>query len=267
MHRFAKFSLLLLAPALACAPGNDGDSPTTPAWDGGSLFDTGVAPIITAPVDSSLPMAAGDAGPALIQPVGVVPGAGAPQVDSGPGAIAMGGADAGPADAGPIMITIPTRSVPCGGSDCTTTSNRTCCQGWSMGTGFEGTPTCTTQAACTSDHAFMDTTNRIVMSDCDEASDCGGGQICCFVRYGMPVFADLFSSDVVGPGASRLCLDLAACNAGAGSISGVLGVPVGVVACKSNADCKDFGTCQPETNDSSTTGKGVTARPGVMVCR
>ena len=176
--------------------------------------------------------------------------------------------DAGPAsDAGPIVIAIPTRAVACGGSDCTTTNNRTCCQAWSKGMGFSGTPTCTTNAACTADHTSFGDTNRAVVNDCDEPSDCSGGQICCFVRYGAPVTAELFSTDIVGPGASRLCMELSNCNAGMMSISGVAGIPVGLQACKSNADCKDGAQCTAETADSTTTGKGGAARPGVMVCK
>lgn len=177
-------------------------------------------------------------------------------------------ADAGVVrDAGPIVITIPTRSVACGGSECTTTNNKTCCQAWSKDVGFMGSASCTTNAACTSDHTMFGDTNRAVVNDCDEPSDCSGGQICCFVRYGAPVTADLFSADIVGPGASRLCMELSACNAGMTQITGVAGIPVGVQACKVAGDCKDGTQCVPETNDSATTGKGGSARAGVMVCK
>jgi hypothetical protein len=167
------------------------------------------------------------------------------------------------------VITIPTRSVACGGSECTTTNNKTCCLAWSKDMGFMGSPTCTTNAACTTDHTMGGDTNRAVVSECDEPGDCSGGQICCFVRYGMPLRADFldFASEIVGPGASRLCMELASCNAGMMQISGVLGLPVGIQACKSAADCKDGTQCVPEANDSTTTGKGGAARPGVMLCK
>jgi hypothetical protein len=42
---------------------------------------------------------------------------------------------------------------------------------------------------------------------------------------------------------------------------------VGVVACKTAADCKDGATCVPEMSNSVTTGKTNAARSGVMVCR
>jgi hypothetical protein len=188
--------------------------------------------------------------------------------DAGTGGPVLIVPDAGSAhDAGTIVITIPTRTVSCGGSDCTTTNNKTCCQGWSKDVGFMGTPTCTTNAACTSDHPMFGDTNRAVVNDCDEPSDCSAGQICCFVRYGAPVTSDLFSADIVGPGASRLCAELSACNAGMSQISGIAGIPVGIQACKTSADCKDGTQCVPESNDSATTGKGVMARAGVMVCK
>lgn len=175
-------------------------------------------------------------------------------------------ADAG-RDAGPIVITIPTRSVKCGGTDCTTTNNRTCCDVWNRDTGFMGQPTCSTAAACTNDHPLFGDTNRAVLNDCDEPSDCGADQICCFVRYGMPISADLFSPDLVGPGGSRLCLELSACNAGMTMFSGTAGIPLGVVACKTAADCPQGSQCVPEQANSATTGKGGAARAGVMLCK
>lgn len=139
------------------------------------------------------------------------------------------------ADAGPIVIAIPTRSVLCGSSECTTTSNRVCCDAWNRDTGFVNSPTCSTQAACTNEHPLVGDSNRAVMSECDEPSDCGADQVCCFVRYGAPISADLFGTELIGPGASRLCMDLAKCNAGATSFSGTAGVPLGVAACKTAA--------------------------------
>ena len=188
------------------------------------------------------------------------------------GGITLGGVDAGmtpPQDAA-IVITIPTRSVPCGGSDCTTTNNRTCCQAWSRGVGFEAAASCIAQAACEAEHpAFEGESNRAVLSECDEPGDCGANQACCFVRYGRPIVADIFSQEIVGPGASRLCLNLDACNAGMASFSGVLGVPLGMVACKTAADCAASGgsECVPEPAGGLTTGQGGASRPGVMVCR
>jgi hypothetical protein len=250
----------LFALALFGACGDD--SAGAPQPDATASTDAAVLPVVDAALTAPTPSATGstpDAGNQL-PPVN-----GADAAASGPVLI---GADAGPArDAGPIMITIPTRSVACGGSECTTTNNRTCCQAWSKDMGFAGAPTCTTNAACTSDHTLIGDTNRAVVNDCDEPSDCSGGQICCFVRYGAPVPAEFLSADIVGPGASRLCMELSNCNAGMMSISGVAGVPVGLQACKSNTDCKDGTQCTAETAGSSTTGTSGAARPGVMVCK
>jgi hypothetical protein len=240
----------------ACEP--DGGESTTPGID---------ASPVTATSDSAAP---GSPEAAVTQPL-VDSGVGQP-ITATPeaGGITLGGRDAGSSTdaAGPIVITIPTRSVACGASECTTTNNKTCCEAWSRATGFAGSPQCVTKAQCESDHViFGSEANRAVESDCDEPSDCSGGQVCCFVRYGMPVTADLFSTEIVGPGASRLCVDLASCNAGAMSITGVAGIPVGVVSCKTAADCKDGTSCMPEASNSATTGKTNAARPGVMVCR
>jgi hypothetical protein len=252
----ARASTLALVLLLS-ACGDDSPAPAgTPANDA-------ALPLPNDAAQTAAPVATGPVLEAGAQQPGAVltPDAGS----SGPTLIAP---DAGAVrDAGPIVITIPTRSVVCGSSECTTTNNRTCCLGWSKDMGFMGAPTCTTNATCTSDHVMFGDTNRAVVNDCDEPSDCSGGQICCFVRYGAPVTADLFSADIVGPGASRLCTELSACNAGMTQISGVAGIPVGIQACKTAADCKDGTQCVPETNDSTTTGKGGSARPGVMVCK
>jgi hypothetical protein len=222
---------------------------------------------VTATNDASaLPGAAEAAVPIPTLDASAQPGAqGGPEA----GTIVLGGRDAGPStDTGTIVIAIPTRSVVCGSSECTTTNNRTCCDSWSRMTGFSGKPECLSKATCESEHTnFGSDSNRVVESDCDEPSDCSGGQVCCFVKLGSPVTADLLSAEIVGPGASRLCLDISACNASMTSITGVAGIPVGVVACKTAADCKDGATCVPEMSNSVTTGKTNAARPGVMVCR
>jgi hypothetical protein len=253
-----RLSASVLAIALLFAAcGDDAESPAPSGGSGqdGAVLQADAAPVATPPAVTTTP----DSG--ALPPVAVA-------TDASTGGPVLVVPDAGaPRDAGPIMITIPTRAVVCGGSDCTTTNNRTCCQGWTKDMGFTGSPMCTTHAMCSSDHPMFGDANRAVVSDCDEPSDCSGGQICCFVRYGAPVTADLFSPDIVGPGASRLCMDLSNCNAGMMSLSGVAGIPVGIQACKTAADCKDGTQCTPETDDSTTTGKGGKARPGVMVCK
>lgn len=260
--RFARGGAFAFA-LYAC--GDDPDATPPPlAPDAAGPFGVGVSPILDAAAPPLFPLDAGLAAPDT--------GSGSVSAppDAGTGGITLGGVDASATkpDAGPIVINIPTRSVSCGGSECTTTNNRTCCQAWSRGTGFEGTPTCTTQAACEAEHPpFEGETNRTVLSECDEPGDCGGGQVCCFVRYGRPITVDFFSSEVIGPGASRLCMSLENCNAGMFSFSGVLGVPVGLVACKAPADCTDGASCMPESAGSLTTGMGGSPRPGVMLCR
>lgn len=242
-------------------PAAEPQPPPYMAADAGDPFGMGVSPILDGAV--AAPPVALDAGLAVPDTsVGVNP---APEA----GGIMLGVGDASmPAQDAAVVINIPTRSVACGGSDCTTTNNRTCCQAWSRGVGFEGTPSCTTQAACEAEHPpFEAEVNRAVLSECDEPGDCGNGQVCCFVRYGRPIFVDFFSDQVVGPGASRLCLNVDACNAGTGSFSGVLGIPLGLVACKTAADCAGAGSCMPEQAGGLTTGMDGAARPGVMVCR
>lgn len=252
-------SLLLVLSGSAC-----GD-------DGGEA----PPPVSTAASDASV-LASSDAGAPLnpgnsAQDGGFI---GAAPDAAGPGVITLGGDASTAQDAaskpdaqGPIVITIPTRSVTCGVSECTTTNNRTCCEAWSKEGGFTGSPSCSTQAACTSDHSTFGDSNRAVMSDCDEPSDCSGGQVCCFVRYGAPTTADLLSTEIIGPGASRLCLELSKCNAGMTSFSGVAGIPLGLVACRNNSHCTDGATCMPEPDNSATTGKTSRGRPGVSVCR
>jgi hypothetical protein len=263
LARFPR-GMAVVAMLYGCDNGPDAEPPPPlpPAQDAAVPLDTGVAAI---PDGAAIfPVSSADAAPAMSADAGPA------MSDAGPGGILLGGVDASAPkpDAGPIIINIPTRSVTCGGSECTTTSNRTCCQAWSRGTGFEGSPTCTTQAACEAEHSpFEGETNRAVLSEGDEPADCGGGQVCCFVRYGRPVTVDLFSSEAIGPGASRLCMSLENCNAGMFSFSGVLGVPVGLVACKTAADCAGSGSCMPESAGGLTTGMGGSSRPGVMVCR
>lgn len=252
-------SLCSFAVALCVTACGGGDEATNPQGPG--AFDAASQPVIDGAVSNPSPISNVPDATTGAQNPG--------SVDAGPSGITLGGADAAAprTDAGPIIITIPTRSVVCGSTPCTTTNNRTCCDSWNKDTGFVGTPTCTTNAACTSDHTSFGDANRVVLSDCDEPGDCGTGQVCCFVRYGAPVTVDLFSTDFVGPGTSRLCMELSNCNAGAMSLSGVAGVPVGVVACKSDADCTDGAHCSPEQAGSTTAGKIGPARPGVSVCR
>jgi hypothetical protein len=250
----ARASLLSLALCAACsADGPESMGPPKP----GALGTMDAA--VLAPVLDAAP-AAPPVVPTPMQPGPIV------LADAGGAATPMATADAG-RDAGPIVITIPTRSVLCGSSECTTTSNRVCCDAWNRDTGFVNSPTCSTQAACTNDHQLIGDTNRAVMSECDEPSDCGADQVCCFVRYGAPISADLFGTELIGPGASRLCMDLAKCNAGATSFSGTAGVPLGVAACKTAADCPPGSQCVPEDANSSTTGKMSAARPSVLVCK
>jgi hypothetical protein len=253
----ARASALLLALCGACSA----DGPESMGPPGQVALGT---------MDAAVLAPAFDAAPGAPPLTPVAP----PPMQAGPIALTEAGGAAMPVtttdaarDAGPIVITIPTRSVLCGSSECTTTSNRVCCDAWNRDTGFVNSPTCSTQAACTNDHPLLGDTNRAVMSECDEPSDCGADQVCCFVRYGAPISADLFGTELIGPGASRLCMDLSKCNAGATSFSGTAGVPLGVAACKTAADCPPGSQCAPEEANSSTTGKMSAARPSVLVCK
>jgi hypothetical protein len=190
-------------------------------------------------------------------------GDGTTQDDDEDGMIGYDPPDAGPErDGGPIDIEPPTRSVDCGGSECETTDNRVCCEGWSIDTGF-GAAMCTSEAACENTYADWGNNNRKVTSVCDGGDDCAASQVCCFFIYGMDVWDLTFTK--VGPGAGRMCLAPGDCNA---EFTLEFGSPTGVVACTKDEHCADVGgTCQPEQSGSITTGKNGTARPGVKVCR
>lgn len=194
--------------------------------------------------------------------------------------ITVPGQDAGARrDGGVIEIPIPTVKVECGAAPCEVKSGIVCCETWDKTSGF-GKASCLSQAMCTSSHSTSGASNRAVTSLCDDAADCSGGQVCCYVRIASANFAGtqplcdgLFSTcsdigSIVGPGASRACLDVEECNSPNPPSFGT-----GVVSCVRDGDCAQVGgTCQPEKVDAQVKPVGTVAsttgaRPYANVCR
>jgi hypothetical protein len=186
----------------------------------------------------------------------------------------------GDGDDEPLVIEIPVARVPCGAAVCEIRHSNVCCDYWTRA-GFGNVPMCITEDACilsdplriSDDGLYVEVEGlltgfdpkRAVVSRCDGAEDCGAGQICCYVRQGAPI-AESFNPPVwVGPGAGRQCMSAEDCTA----VGAANGVPTGVASCNDDRDCEKFaGTrCQPEQDNSATTGKNVIARAGHMVCR
>lgn len=212
---------------------------------------------------------------------GAMAGGGTAGTPSGVAGGATGGAmpggtqpapDAGAAvDSGPPVLTLPGASVPCGGSACDTLVN-VCCESWST-TGFGMQQSCIKRDACNRMYSRDDPAmNRVVPHACDGKEDCATGQACCFIADGRPIcdFADILecNAKVTGPGGGRICAEPASCMLGALVFIGE-GVPLGVLSCNDDGDCQARAgtTCQPEQDNTVTTGKGVMARNYVKVCR
>jgi hypothetical protein len=195
------------------------------------------------------------------------------------GATAGGGAqpmpDAGPTiDSGPPVLTLPTSSVACGGSTCDGLSN-VCCESWSAGTGFSNQQMCSTREACRQAFPFdifNPDSNRVVTHSCDGNEDCSASQVCCFYAEGRPICDALDPAtclaNLTGPGGSRICAEETACKQDALQFVAE-GLPLGVLSCNDNGDCqaRPGTSCQPEQDNTVTTGKGVMARNYVKVCR
>jgi hypothetical protein len=197
-------------------------------------------------------------------PGGATPGGGPVGVQPAP--------DAGaPGSGAPPVLTLPSSSVPCGGSPCDTLAN-VCCESWST-TGFGAQQSCVASTACNRMYSRDDPAmNRVVPHTCDGKEDCPAGQICCFIADGRPIcdFADILecNAKVTGPGGGRICTEADKCVLGALAFIGE-GVPLGVLSCNDDSDCQArAGTsCQPEQDNTVTTGRGVAARSYVKVCR
>jgi hypothetical protein len=186
---------------------------------------------------------------------------------------------------GDLDITIPLAKVPCGKSECAIRDDKICCGGWDPGTGFLPNGSSVVEEMCVTDDACFWTPNaeegfddeglysmtlggplvgkpRGVSSSCDGSEDCKETQVCCYVRVGVP----MGSPDAwTGPGAGRQCMDLKNCM----DVGTANGVPTGVVSCNDDGDCAMVaGTkCQPEQDNTATTGANVKARANYKVCR
>lgn len=258
--------LLLLAPLTflaACAEDDAGEA-TGPVGQPGA--------------DAALPDAAGQP-PVYTLDSGVPSNPGGR--DAGMIDITIPGLDAGGSrDSGVIDIPLPTVSVACGGSPCEAKNGVVCCETWDKNTGFSKA-SCLPSAMCTANHSSSGASNRSVTSVCDDGADCSGGQVCCYVRIPSSSFGssqplcDGFLSTcgdisaIVGPGASRVCLDVASCNSANPPSFGT-----GVISCSTDADCKSIAntTCQPEQADAEpkpvgTVASTAGARAYAKVCR
>jgi hypothetical protein len=177
----------------------------------------------------------------------------------------------------PLVIDLPVASVPCGASACEIRNGNVCCDYWQR-SGFGNVPMCIHEDKCLRTSPFDSglyfqsedplwtgrDPKRAVVSRCDGAEDCSVGQVCCYVREGAPI-PDGLSTNWIGPGAGRQCMDAKDCLA----VVATNGVPTGVLSCNDDDDCRAAsGTrCLPEEDNSPTTGKNVKARPDYKVCR
>jgi hypothetical protein len=294
-HRCARLIAMMLT-ATAC---NQGDEPT-PA-PGVMLWDSGVVGAVDAAPGAALQgggaaMAGGGTGGGGAAVGGTTGGGmtgalaggasggttgGMPTGTMG-GSGSAGGATGGaePAqDAGATqdsgrpkpILTVPTSSVPCGGNPCDTLAN-VCCESWST-TGFGTEQSCIPRMECNRKYSRDDlASNRVVPHACDGMEDCPAGQACCFIADGLPLcdFENILecNAKVYGPGGGRICADADKCVIGGIEFIGE-GVPLGVLSCNDDADCQPrAGTsCQPEQDNTITTGRGVKARSYIKVCR
>jgi hypothetical protein len=177
----------------------------------------------------------------------------------------------GDGDAPPV-IEIPVAEVPCGADTCAVRDGNVCCESWT-GQGFGDLSECILEDACVSSglgeegrYSETDTLGspRAVVSMCDGAEDCFHGQVCCYVMRGVPL-SEFLGPPWVGPGAGRQCMLLADCTA-EGSAGGV---PTGLASCNDDDDCAmvEGTSCQPELDNTASTGKNVKARKDFKVCR
>jgi hypothetical protein len=134
---------------------------------------------------------------------------------------------------------------------------------------------CATRDACRQAYPFdifSPDLNRVVTHTCDGKEDCSGGQVCCFYAEGRPICDALDPAaclaNLTGPGGSRICAEEAKCKQGSLEFIGE-GLPLGVLSCNDDGDCQArAGTsCQPEQDNTLTSGKGVRGRSYVRVCR
>jgi hypothetical protein len=178
--------------------------------------------------------------------------------------------DSGSEDAGPALdIELPIAKVTCGSSTCEIRDRKVCCESWTD-QGFGTDSMCIVLDDCTKDGPLDPTgiywsavgSPRAVVSLCDGMEDCSANEVCCYIKQGMPTG---LGPPWTGPGAGRQCLSYDDCTA-SGAANGI---PTGVASCNDDKDCVQFKgtTCQPEQDNSVTTGDGVKARPHFKVCR
>jgi len=233
---------LLFAMAVGCG-GNDGEPPLVAGGGDASLGDGAVS---SDSGSTGNPAGANDAG-----------------VDARPGS----GSDAEP----PLELEVPASIVECDGTPCDTLHN-VCCGSWSRSSGFNPSLSCVPIGECNKKFQRVGNDNRSVSHECDGKEDCFPGHVCCFYAYGAPLceLGDLLecTTKMYGPGGSRICSENDACKLGETGYIGD-GAPIGTLSCNVDNDCSDRpGTsCQPELNNSDTTGKGVRARSYIKVCR
>jgi hypothetical protein len=262
MLRIARACVALTLLGVACGDGGEGEAP--PVTSQPDPSQSGAAPSMpeTGAPAPSMP----EAGVSPVAEPVAPPEAGAPDATA---------PAAKPDAARPILVLdIPKASVPCGGMACDTSVDQVCCESWSVGTGFGSSQSCLTRMDCNRRYRRNGEQERAIPHECDGKEDCSGGQVCCMVADGMPLcdFADALNgectSKVYGPGGSGICADNDLCKLGSTQLI-ALGVPLGVLACNDDSDCADRqGTkCQPEPDNSMTTGRGVKGRMHVKVCQ
>ncbi len=197
--------------------------------------------------------------------------------DVGDGDVGDGDGPAGDGDGPNLDIVIPLAKVPCGATECEIRDDKLCCGGWDPTSGFTA-ETCITDDACfwtpNAEEGFDDeglysmtiggslVKPRGLTSTCDGAEDCKPGQVCCYVRIGVPLGS---FPNWTGPGAGRQCMDADTCM----DLGAANGVPPGVLSCNDDTDCALAAgtTCQPEQANTATTGANVKARANYKVCR
>lgn len=260
MLRIAHVCVALLFASAACGDGADGDPSAEPS---GSDAGNALGGDSAAETDGANGQATTDA--AVPQDTGSsAPDAAGSKPDS----------DAGgskPDARVPLVLEIPKADMTCGKSSCDLLAN-VCCESWSVGKGFPDDRSCITREKCLDEFERVGDQNRAVTHECDGKEDCSGGLACCLVAEGAPncAFDDIAmcTSKVIGPGGGGVCADATQCVLGSTRFIAP-GVPLGILACNDDSDCEDRPEtrCQPEQDNSLSTGVGVKARSYVKVCR
>jgi hypothetical protein len=257
MTRTAGACVALFLACAACGEDNVSDEQVTPPAAEGGAQSTG---------STDAAASGSDAGPASAKPEAstTTDASSKPASDAGSTAPAKDAATKPQLD-----LMIPMASMQCGGSACDL-GTKVCCESWSKGTGFGTTQSCVTRDECNKKYSRSGEQNRAIPHECDGKEDCSGGQVCCMYAAGMPLCDDITNclNTINGPGGSGICADNDLCKVGSTQFIAE-GVPLGVLACNDDVDCADRSntSCKPEESNSATTGKGISARAYVKVCR